>query len=608
MRLLRTFRLWGVLALLLPAVACAQGERAVGVTPAAATAVSAATETPRPMETGTAVPPTATVIPTATATPLPTPTATPPAPPAIVIGDVRASLLQAPVPQGNAPCGVVDLFDFPMDPPHGDNVSGGQDFGRFRDRFDKYHAGEDWWTGSGSSFGAPVYSIGHGLVTYAEPEGWNRDKGVIIIQHRLANGRSLLSFYGHLDPPSVTLTAGECVTRGQQIGEIGRPRSSPHLHFEMRTQAPYATLTGYWPEDPTLVGWLPPSQTIWEQRISAVATVAWLREPLPGNPQPVGLLDPETLLLTAAGGLLALNTADGQTRWRFVDEAAAITAAALDETEPIVYVAQQNGRLAAWALPDDAAAAPAPLWQTAPATLVGSPTLLPLPGGGLLAAARRDWTALSPQGDVRWTQTNLGQPLAWAAQADGWWIATAGGDAPLIWLDAEGVQPWSAPAGSVPVISEDTVWLYARDGLYRLDREAETAVLHFPLPEGSASLGDVIALPDGGLLLAHVDRADRRLLAFAPDGALRWERSYAGQLDGALRLAAAAAEHVWVTVAESGSGRVDVYALNMETAVLRQLLPAGTRTPRAGLTWLLPLPEQLLLQIGGGHLLALRVP
>ena len=34
--------------------------------------------------------------------------------------------------------------------------------------------------------------------------------------------------------PSVTLQAGQCVARGQQIAVLGRPRSSPHLHFEIR--------------------------------------------------------------------------------------------------------------------------------------------------------------------------------------------------------------------------------------------------------------------------------------------------------------------------------------------------------------------------------------
>jgi hypothetical protein len=48
-----------------------------------------------------------------------------------VRGDPRTDLLQPPPPQANAPCGVVELLDFPMDRPHGWGVNGGQDFGVF---------------------------------------------------------------------------------------------------------------------------------------------------------------------------------------------------------------------------------------------------------------------------------------------------------------------------------------------------------------------------------------------------------------------------------------------------------------------------------------------
>src|SRR5690606_41430861 len=113
--------------------------------------------------------PTPTLTPTATATPPPSPTPAPTALPLQVIADNQAAQWQPPPAQANAPCGVVDILDFPMNPPDADNISGGQDFGVFRNRYGKFHAGEDWWgTRRGSTFGEPVYSIGHGLVTYAE--------------------------------------------------------------------------------------------------------------------------------------------------------------------------------------------------------------------------------------------------------------------------------------------------------------------------------------------------------------------------------------------------------------------------------------------------------
>ena len=164
------------------------------------------------LATNTAVPtPTATPLPTntATATPSPTPTFTPTATavPITITGDPRTVILAEPQPQDNALCGIVDTLDFPLDPPEALTVSyGGQGFGRFRSRYDQYHAGEDWQLLRGrANLGVPVYAIGHGRVTYAHPNGWGRDKGVIIIRHTFADGSTVLSFYGHMEPDSVTL-------------------------------------------------------------------------------------------------------------------------------------------------------------------------------------------------------------------------------------------------------------------------------------------------------------------------------------------------------------------------------------------------------------------
>ena len=230
------------------------------------TELHATSSSPAPSQTQTQIPPTENISPTTTPTitPTPTPTAVP-----LSITLLR-SQQSTPASEPGARCGVVDTLDFPLDPPDAKNVRfGGQDFGAFRDTYYGYHAGEDWWGTGGdvSSFGAPVHSIGHGVVTYAEPNGWGRDKGVIIIRHTFPDGSRILSFYGHLHPPSVTLRLGDCVVRGDQIGQIGQPRSSPHLHFEIREHMPSSTGRGYWSSDPAKAGWKPPSQFIWTYRM-----------------------------------------------------------------------------------------------------------------------------------------------------------------------------------------------------------------------------------------------------------------------------------------------------------------------------------------------------
>lgn len=571
---------------------------------------AAASPTPPATETVATAPPTS--LPAPSSTPTPTPSATPvptatPRPtatavPLTVVGDPRSGLLATPAPSGSAPCGVVDVLDFPLNPPDGVGVRGGQDFGVFRSRYDKYHAGEDWWHGrGGASFGEPVYSIGHGLVTYAEPEGWNRDKGVVIVRHTFSDGRSVLSFYGHLDPPSVTVQPGTCVARGEQIGQIGRPRSSPHLHFEIRTQSAYAPLTGYWTEDPTEAGWLPPSQFIWGERIAAAPGVQWTRPFTGDGTRALGVTNDDTLLILEDGQLLGLDVAGGDVRWQHAGESD-VAAGLLDANRSLVYLANRGGEVTALAL----ASKPATRWTRELDDVVGTPLLLPLPEGGVAVAARHNLYGLDAAGDLLWTRHAVGQPLAWTRAGEQLLLATTAGAAPLWQIDAAGPRAWNAPAGATPLLAGGQVWLYGRDGLYRL-AATRTAVLHYPLPPGLTSLGDAVALTDGGVLLAHADRFDRRLLAFGADGALRWERSYDGRLHGRVRLLATDNAVYVVNEQENadGASALSVYALDLESATLTQIFAGGTRAPNAADTWLLADGERLLLNIGGGHMVAL---
>lgn len=588
------------------------GRLPTGVLPTAA-ALSSSTPPPTPAPSLT---------PTITPSPTPSPTPTQTAVPLTVSGDPRAGRLTAPVPQGNAPCGVVDVLDFPLNPPNGDNVAGGQDFGWFRNRYGKYHAGEDWWWGArGASFGKPVYSIGHGLVTYAEPEGWNRDKGVVIIQHTIMDGRSatgtvVLSFYGHLDPPSVVLRAGNCVARGDLVGQIGRPRSSPHLHFEIRTQAPYAPLSGYWPEDPTVAGWLPPSQFIWQQRIASSPGVLWVRPSIAGS-RVLGVVNGEILLTLEGSQLAGLDVASGEVHWRYADD---ITNGVLDARHPVVYLTRPgpNRTIQVEALNLPAAQREGvitltPWWQVEFDSDYNTPLLLPLPGGGVVVWTQQQLVGIGPDGRRLWTQRAVGQPLTGdlnqssAVTADQLFLSTSG-DVALWQINDTDAHAWQAPVSSYPVVAGDQVWLYNREGLYRLDMERATAVLHYPLPTGTISFGDVLALPDGGLLLAHADRFDRRLIAFHADGTLRWERSYAGYLAGSVRLQLL--NDMVTVIAEDmigTTGMLSVYALNMDSAHLTQLFAGGTRSPSPVDTWSFARDERLILHIGGGHMLALDI-
>lgn len=598
------------LALLLALSACNQTETRpqtpipialVTLTPSPAPATPTRTITPSPSPTQT---------PTATSTPTFTPTPTPTAIPIGILGDPRAALLQTPFSQPGAPCGLVDIFDFPVGPPEGTGFGGGSDFGVFRSRYDKFHAGEDWWVaGRGNSFGRPVYSIGHGLVTYAHPNGWGRDKGVIIIQHTFINGETILSFYGHLDPPSFLVSAGDCVTRGEPLAQIGRPRTPPHLHFEIRTQAPYDTLTGYWWEDPTRAGWLPPSATIWTQRIEASPYTFWTRPFAAANTQGIGVLDDGTWVVLEAGQLLGLNPANGRVLWRLErEEGDEVFAAALDAHSRVVYVADRVGNLQAISL-RQAQTQPVLtlLWQ-ADLHTPGTPTLLPLAEGGIVAITRQQLWGYDTEGSLLWNEASVGQLFSWTLTDETLFLTTTEAENPLWQVDGTGLHYWTVPMNGEVVAAADQLWFYTRESLYRLNPATSTAELVYTLPRGLFSLSDALPLPDGGVLLAHADSYDRRLLRFAPDGSLRWERSYAGLVEGTIHLQQVGSGIYLIAQNDSDSAsNIRLYSLDVEQPALTYLFHGGTRSSQPTDTWLMIYGAQLLLNIGGGPMVALAL-
>lgn len=602
-----------LLLLILLLSACSQGT-AVALPTAVPSTPTLPTHTPSATVTST---PTATTTPTTTATftatPTPTPTATPTATavPLTLSGDPRAAILSSPAPQPGARCGLVDTLDFPIDPPDAAHVSrGGGDFGVFRSRYDKYHAGEDWGGPAGQpNLGTAVYSIGHGLVTYAEPEGWNRDKGVVIVQHTFADGRSFYSFYGHLDPPSVVLQAGNCVARGQQVGNIGQPRTSPHLHFEIRTHLPYIPGPGYWPEDPTTAGWLPPSTTIWQARLAASPGVQWVwpetASDSPSATQFVGQLEDETAALLADGQVVGLNVANGRVRWRYtLADDRRLESAALDATQPLLYLANQFGQVTAVAPPQGQLSF-STQWEIDVA-VTGLPTLLPLPGGGVLLLARQQMVAFSGEGVELWRAELPARPFRWTVAADQLVIATAA-DANGLWTaDQSGATAWPTPGGH-PVSVNGQIWVYAANGVYRLHAPTGAADWLLALPGGLLPDGDMVARPDGGVLLAHRDLYDHRLIALDGDGRVQWERSLRGMAAGEARLLAANGRLYLLNQTTNDSrSELTLYTIDTAAAHLTRLLVVGSRAPLPAATWAAPAGELLMINIGGGHLVAIN--
>ncbi|NNE98456.1 MAG: M23 family metallopeptidase [Pyrinomonadaceae bacterium] len=131
-----------------------------------------------------------------------------------------------------------------------------QDFG------ENNHLGEDWNANSGgnSDCGEPVYAVANGEITYAEDAGadWGN---VIIITHRLPNGKRVQTLYGHLE--KILKTSGE-VKRREKVGTVGNADGKYlcHLHFELRDENCLLwdrVFIGY---SPVRTGWLDGSDFI----------------------------------------------------------------------------------------------------------------------------------------------------------------------------------------------------------------------------------------------------------------------------------------------------------------------------------------------------------
>lgn len=154
----------------------------------------------------------------------------------ILLGQAEAARMAKRTPDGKwALVPLADGFDYPVGKPNGE--------GYYRARGLRFatprHLGEDWNGNGGGNTdnGDPVYSIGHGIVTYADdPKGrWGK---VVIVRHAFREPRTGKIFccqtlYSHLD--RITVKLGQLVHRGQMVGTIGTNNGMypAHLHAEL---------------------------------------------------------------------------------------------------------------------------------------------------------------------------------------------------------------------------------------------------------------------------------------------------------------------------------------------------------------------------------------
>jgi len=155
-----------------------------------------------------------------------------------------------------------------------------------------------------------------------------------------------------------------------------------------------------------------------------------------------------------------------------------------------------------------------------------------------------------------------------------------------------------------PVVTGDGVFFHAPDGVTWLSLVAPEPPRVHALAVGHLDTGQIVALHDGGVLVAHRGPDVRRLLRFGQDGALIWERDAANLGRRLPRLVATSAG----PFAVGASG--DIVALDPSTGAATRRF-AGIRSESvADMPWAAALDDGTVisrLPLGEGQLMAFDV-
>lgn len=262
----------------------------------------------------------------------------------------------ASVSAQDAPCGIVDALDYPLDI-RDTLTTRYDDFGLFRSRFGGRHTGLDV---AFNRRGEPVYAAARGLVTYADPEGWDTEKGVVIVRHTFPDGNIYYTLYGHMEQSDDVQfpRVGMCIERGGVVGVVGWPsRGLPHLHYEIRNFLPDDGGPGYVTENPLLDGWFDPLDftATWRIRLAPgyVRSVSFTDVPT----IPPAILDDGSSVI-ANGAEVEAFSADGRMQWRVTADGVVTGLIGLPDNRVVAHTRSgqaftlSGGRYAAlWSVP-----------------------------------------------------------------------------------------------------------------------------------------------------------------------------------------------------------------------------------------------------------------
>jgi hypothetical protein len=418
----------------------------------------------------------------------------------------------APTPAtAQTQCGYADSIEFPVDTTM---FRLAQDFGAPSPRHQgRYHTGEDWYGGRGTSYGQYVHAAAAGRVTFSSPNGWGRDGGVIILEHTFRDNTVAYSMYGHVtDTTGVEFPAVfTCVREGDVIATIGDVRPAPHLHFEIRAENPNLPGPGYTWENPEESGWRRPTKFVLNMQAQLSDYFLWRSniadETGPVTP-PIQLEDYSLILLDANRVLRASN--DGRILWRAVLERPAVGLLPSGDSTLIAYADGQmqpinrDGTLAqGWQTDVTPDSPPMPAWGV---------FLFHTPQNELVALDATARTALWRLADVPPIMRWIANDALFGAMTQTNEMLTVSRSGEL--LDRASLREPGAlalsPSGALMAYTRGGLWTIGDDGVWTLESTV--------FPPGS-SAGALTFDQNGNLYLFD----GSILTAYSPDRAALWQ-------------------------------------------------------------------------------------
>jgi murein DD-endopeptidase MepM/ murein hydrolase activator NlpD len=421
-----------------------------------------------------------------------------------------------PASHAQSECGIVDAIDYPID--IADTLRQGyDDFSLFRARFGGLHTGIDIGF---NRRGEPIRAAARGRVTYSDVNGWDTEKGVVIIEHTMPDMSIVYTVYGHMEQTDNIFfpIVGACVERGEIVGTIGWPsRGLPHLHYEIRNFLPNDGGPGYVTENPLLLGWYHPMDFTlrWQARLNPAVTGYAELYDFPTLP-PV-LLDTGVIVIASGSSLIAYSPPSTRL-WQIDMDSVVTTLAGLPGGRMIAHsrsgqvIQMFDGRIVtSWTVEA----------ESQPFTVIGESLIFAMQSGGLNAFSADGSLLWSSEDDARegrvvgFKSGSTGIAIAHRHEGSTHWQAYDTSGLPLYEAVFNQSLLFSAVVGGWIVI----------DGMdvLRFDVAGSQALASTGIAQGRSAA--LTTDPYGNSYYYAGDR-EQTLLAIAPDGNILWRVRY----------------------------------------------------------------------------------